>query len=353
MLIWSFALHNAHPTPGGGIGPSGPGLGAAAAAALGSVSSAGTAGTAPVVVHGSQPPHRPHALCALGECGGTAGTTLSVWGRVVTVPSMATGARKWGRGGVPGRAERLAMGPGAAGPRVLLGVTAAVGGPLFKDPSLHVYILQGSAVRVWVCCVGLERCWAMLGGDIGQCWPQCLPLRLHSGRVCGECSFVPRERQRSARSVRGERRCRGGRWGSRGGGRGPRCALSSVRGARGGGRRETSVWEREVPQGRPRGAVPCAGPSSGDAVPPDHGCGVATVPVRRGRGFVRRHGYRSLSAGCHGNGAAGAKKPRPAAAPNAGNRPTGSGGRSRGGGSVRGIPGALGAERSTGTPCWG
>lgn len=171
MLIWSFALHNAHPTPGGGIGPSGPGLGAAAAAALGSVSGAGTAGTAPVVVHGSQPPHRPHALCALGECGGTAGTTLSVWGRVVTVPSMATGARKWGRGGVPGRAEQLAMGPGAAGPRVLLGVTAAVGG---RSSRIPVYTFtscraarSGFGFVVWVWS-GAGPCWAVISGSAGR-----------------------------------------------------------------------------------------------------------------------------------------------------------------------------------------
>lgn len=170
-MIWSFALHNAHPTPGGGIGPSGPGLGAAAAAALGSVSGAGTAGTAPAVVHGSQPPHRPHALCALGECGGTAGTTLSVWGRVVTVPSMATGARKWGRGGVPGRAEQLAMGPGAAGPRVLLGVTAAVGG---RSSRIPVYTFtscraarSGFGFVVWVWS-GAGPCWAVISGSAGR-----------------------------------------------------------------------------------------------------------------------------------------------------------------------------------------
>lgn len=109
------------------------------------------------VVHSSRPlsaPSRPpRALFALRECGDTAGTALSVWGRVVTVPSMATGARKWGRGGVPRGAERLAV--GAAGPRVLLGVTAAVGRPLFKDPK-HVYPSSCGAARsgfgfaVWV-----------------------------------------------------------------------------------------------------------------------------------------------------------------------------------------------------------
>lgn len=152
MLVRSSALHNAHPTPGwirvGGSGCCGAGL---------CERCGDTAGTAPgscTALGPSQPPPAPpRALFALRECGDTAGTALSVWGRVVTVPSMATGARKWGRDGVPRGAERLAV--GAAGPRVLLGVTAAVGRPLFKDPK-HVYPSSCGAARsgfgfaVWV-----------------------------------------------------------------------------------------------------------------------------------------------------------------------------------------------------------